>query len=62
MNSFQLPVREVTVENCVKEELELFETRDSAGNECGKYSLWLCAVALETGMHMGDEGLVTDLE
>lgn len=36
MNSFQLPVGEVTVENLIREELGLLETRDSAGNECGK--------------------------
>lgn len=41
---------EATIENLVREEPGLFETRDSAGNECGNKSLYLCAVALETGM------------
>lgn len=62
MNGFQLPEGEVTVENLVREELGLFETRDSAGNEYGTKSLWLFAVALETGMCLGDESLAIDLE
>lgn len=59
---FQLPVGEVTAENLVREELGLLDTRDSAGNECRKKGLWLCAVSLGTGMCMSDESLAIDLQ